>query len=84
VRIIVAEDEEQLGAAIARGLRENTYAVDVATDAATALTARDVHFRDIDFLYRVADLDRRSARRHARPNPPNGSVFRFTLPTFRP
>jgi two-component system copper resistance phosphate regulon response regulator CusR len=46
VRILVAEDEEQLCAAIARGLRENTYAVDVASDGATALAQARVNRYD--------------------------------------
>jgi DNA-binding response OmpR family regulator len=37
MRILLAEDEDQLRAALARGLRENAYAVDHAADGAEAL-----------------------------------------------
>jgi two-component system copper resistance phosphate regulon response regulator CusR len=37
MRILLAEDEHQLSAALARGLREHAYAVDLAADGAEAL-----------------------------------------------
>jgi two-component system OmpR family response regulator len=38
VRVLVAEDDEGLGAVLVRGLRENGYAVDLVRDGETALT----------------------------------------------
>lgn len=37
MRILVAEDDERLGDVVARGLRKQSYAVDVVTDGAQAL-----------------------------------------------
>jgi DNA-binding response OmpR family regulator len=38
MRILVAEDDERLGDVVARGLRKASYAVDVVTDGASAMT----------------------------------------------
>jgi two-component system, OmpR family, copper resistance phosphate regulon response regulator CusR len=37
VRILLVEDEQQTAKMLARGLREQTYAVDVAADGPAAL-----------------------------------------------
>ncbi|MEP6620929.1 MAG: response regulator transcription factor [bacterium] len=37
MRILIAEDDERLGDVVARGLRKQSYAVDVVTDGARAL-----------------------------------------------
>lgn len=37
MRLLLAEDDEQLGASLARGLREQAYAVDVVTDGDAAV-----------------------------------------------
>ncbi|MGH7463272.1 MAG: response regulator, partial [Longimicrobiales bacterium] len=58
MRILVAEDEEQLRSSIARGLRESSYAVDVVADGQAALFQAAVHEYDaivLDVLMPVRD-----------------------------
>src|SRR5215210_4973270 len=52
MRVLVAEDEPRVAAALARGLRREGMAVDVASDGAAALYKARVH------LYDVVVLDR--------------------------
>jgi DNA-binding response OmpR family regulator len=52
VRVLLAEDQPRVAAAIAKGLRRHGAAVDVAQDGASALHAARVH------LYDVVVLDR--------------------------
>ena len=52
MRVLVVEDEELLAGAVARGLRQEGMAVDVAGDGEVALSKLDVH------LYDVVVLDR--------------------------
>ena len=39
MRVLVVEDDQRIAHFVAKGLRENTYAVDVAVDGAAALYA---------------------------------------------
>jgi DNA-binding response OmpR family regulator len=48
MRLLLAEDDPQLGATLARGLRERSYAVDLVTDGARA--AADAVATDYDAL----------------------------------
>src|SRR5690348_13374786 len=50
MRVLLAEDDPRLGAAIARGLRDRTYAVDVVEDGARALTEALVVTYDVVVL----------------------------------
>jgi len=52
VRVLVAEDEPRVAAAVARGLRREGMAVDVAPDGATALFKARVHPYDVVVLDR--------------------------------
>ena len=52
MRILVAEDEPRVAAAVARGLRREGMAVDVAPDGATALFKARVHPYDVVVLDR--------------------------------
>ncbi|MDB4913306.1 MAG: OmpR family two-component response regulator [Gemmatimonadetes bacterium] len=50
MRILIAEDDERLGDVVARGLRKQSYAVDVVTDGARALTEAAVTEYDVLIL----------------------------------
>jgi two-component system, OmpR family, copper resistance phosphate regulon response regulator CusR len=50
VRILLVEDESRVAAFIARGLREQAYAVDVASDGEQALYLASVHQYDLIIL----------------------------------
>jgi DNA-binding response OmpR family regulator len=50
MRVLIVEDEPRLAATLARGLRENAYAVDVATDGKTALYQASVNPYDAIIL----------------------------------
>lgn len=50
MRLLLAEDDTQLGRTLARGLREHAYAVDVVTDGAAALYQAAVNDYDIIVL----------------------------------
>ena len=50
MRVLVAEDDVRLSAAIARGLRNRAYAVDVVADGASALTESVVVSYDVIIL----------------------------------
>ena len=52
MRVLVAEDEPRVAAAVARGLRREGMAVDVAPDGATALFKARVHPYDVVVLDR--------------------------------
>jgi len=52
VRVLVVEDEELLAGAVARGLRQEGMAVDVAGDGEVALSKLDVHPYDVVVLDR--------------------------------
>jgi two-component system response regulator VanR len=52
MRILLAEDEPRIAAAVARGLRREGMAVDVATDGAAALYKARVHPYDVVVLDR--------------------------------
>ena len=51
MRVLVAEDDEALGAVLARGLREQGYVVDLVRDGETAV----LYFRT--YQYEVAVID---------------------------
>jgi len=50
MRILLVEDEPRMANVIAKGLRENTYAVDVAEDGATALYQTSINDYDLILL----------------------------------
>jgi len=50
VRLLLAEDEAEMAEFIARGLREQSYAVDVAADGERALYDADVNSYDLAIL----------------------------------
>lgn len=52
VRVLVVEDEEMMAEAIADGLRQEAFAVDVANDGAAALEKLDVNDYDVVVLDR--------------------------------
>jgi len=52
MRVLVVEDEEIMGEALALGLRRSGYAVDVATDGAAALEQAAVNHYDVILLDR--------------------------------
>lgn len=52
MRVLVVEDEEQLASTIARGLRRQGFAVDVALDGGQALEKSDVNSYDVVVLDR--------------------------------
>ena len=52
MRILVVEDEELLAGAIAEGLRQETFAVDVVHDGAAALEKLDINEYDVVVLDR--------------------------------
>src|SRR6266511_46489 len=52
MRVLVVEDEEQLASTIARGLRREGFAVDVALDGGEALEKSDVNSYDVVVLDR--------------------------------
>ncbi|HEY0936194.1 MAG TPA: response regulator transcription factor [Trebonia sp.] len=56
MRVLVAEDDEGLGAVLARGLREQGYVVDLVTDGETAATYLRI------YQYEVAVIDWRMPR----------------------
>jgi two-component system copper resistance phosphate regulon response regulator CusR len=50
VRILLVEDETRMASFIARGLREQSYAVDIATDGAAALYQAAINHYDLVIL----------------------------------
>src|SRR5262245_59672886 len=56
MRVLVVEDEEMMAAAIAEGLRQETFAVDVAHDGAAALEKLSVNDYDVVVLDRDLPL----------------------------
>jgi len=51
VRILLVEDEPSAAKMLAKGLREETYAVDVARDGEEALARAHVNTYDLIILY---------------------------------
>jgi DNA-binding response OmpR family regulator len=68
VRVLVVEDEQVLAEAIARGLRRQGMAVDLALDGAEALDKAAVNHYDVIVLDR--DLPGCTATRSAAGSPP--------------
>ncbi len=50
MRVLLAEDEVEMARFIARGLREHSYAVDVAGDGEQALYHAEVNSYDVAIL----------------------------------
>jgi len=50
MRILLVEDEPRMAQALARGLREHAYAVDVAGDGAAALYQASINDYDLNLL----------------------------------
>jgi DNA-binding response OmpR family regulator len=70
VRLLVVEDEVDLAEALAKGLRREGYAVDVAHDARTALSNLAVNPYDLVCLdLNLPDLDGREVCRRLRVDP---------------
>ena len=59
MRLLFAEDDAALAATVARGLRENAYAVDVAADGDAALMQAVLN--DYDALILDAGMPKRTA-----------------------
>ena len=58
MRLLLAEDEPEMAAFIAKGLREESYAVDIAEDGARALYDAEVNSYDLAILdVRLPQMD---------------------------
>lgn len=84
MRLLVVDDESDLADAIARGLRREGYAVDVAYDGESALekarlTAYDLICLDIT----MPRMDGREVCRRLRDDPPEGGSPRVLMLTAR-
>jgi DNA-binding response OmpR family regulator len=67
MRLLLAEDEPEMAAFIAKGLREESYAVDVAQDGARALYDAEVNNYDLAILdVRLPQIDGFSVCRELR------------------
>jgi DNA-binding response OmpR family regulator len=89
VRILVVEDEAELGDAIARGLRREGYAVDVAADGAGAIDRLSVSANDlVTQVLNQPDMDGLELARRLRTDPllapaPGESAPRILMVTAR-
>lgn len=84
MRVLVVDDEEDLALAVARGLRREGYAVDVAHSGEEALdkvweTPYDLICLDVT----MPGMDGREVCRSIRDNPPNGEQPRVLMLTAR-
>ena len=67
MRLLLAEDEPEMAAFIAKGLREESYAVDIAEDGARALYDAEVNSYDLAILdVRLPQMDGFSVCRELR------------------
>ena len=58
MRLLIAEDDKRIASFIAKGLRENAYAVDVAADGETALYNLSINSYDavvLDIMLQIMD-----------------------------
>ena len=72
VRILLVEDETRVAGFIAKGLREQAYAVDIAADGESALYQAAVNHYDLVILDRM--LPSRTGLRFAANCAPPGSA----------
>lgn len=84
MRLLVVDDERELTEAIARGLRRDGYAVDVAFDGVEALDkARLVPYDLICLDVTMPDMGGREVCRRLREDPPHGMSPRVLFLTAR-
>ena len=84
MRILVVDDEIELAEAVARGLRREGYAVDVAHDGTTALEKSALAPYDLVCLdLTMPDLDGLEVCRRLRDDPPGGIAPRVLMLTAR-
>lgn len=84
MRILVVDDEVELADAVARGLRREGYAVDIAHDGTSALEKAELVPYDLVCLdLTMPDIDGLDVCRQLRENPVDGSVPRVLMLTAR-
>jgi DNA-binding response OmpR family regulator len=84
MRILVVDDEVELAEAVARGLRREGYAVDVANDGTTALEKAELVPYDLVCLdLTMPDIDGLEVCERLRADPPEGVAPRVLMLTAR-
>jgi len=84
MRILVVDDEVELAEAVARGLRREGYAVDVANDGTTALEKAELVPYDLVCLdLTMPDIDGLEVCERLRKDPPEGVAPRVLMLTAR-
>ena len=84
VRLLVVDDEPDLADAVARGLRREGYAVDVAYDGETALEKTSVNLYDLICLdLTMPGIDGLEVCARLREDPPEGEAPRVLMLTAR-
>jgi DNA-binding response OmpR family regulator len=84
MRILVVDDEVELAEAVARGLRREGYAVDIANDGTTALEKAELVPYDLVCLdLTMPDIDGLEVCQRLRENPPDGVAPRVLMLTAR-
>ena len=79
MRILLAEDDPQLGPTRARGLREQSYAVDLATDGKDAIYRAAINEYDIIVLdYMIPEIDGIGVAREIRKRGGNAPILFLT------
>jgi DNA-binding response OmpR family regulator len=79
MRVLVVEDEPEMGALISRGLREQGYAVDMALDGMRALYLADISDYDLVLLdARLPKVDGFTVCRELRQRTFNASILMLT------
>ena len=84
MRILVVDDEVDLAEAVARGLRREGYAVDIANDGASALEKAELVPYDLVCLdVTMPGIDGLEVCERLRENPPDGEAPRVLMLTAR-
>lgn len=84
MRILVVDDEVELAEAVARGLRREGYAVDIANDGAAALEKAELVPYDLVCLdLTMPGMDGLKVCERLRENPPGGVAPRVLMLTAR-
>lgn len=79
MRILLVEDDPQLGPTLARGLREQAYAVDLATDGSDAVYRVAINDYDIIVLdYMIPEIDGLGVAREIRKRGRNTPILFLT------
>jgi DNA-binding response OmpR family regulator len=79
MRILLVEDDPQLGPTLARGLREQSYAVDLATDGKDAVYRAAINAYDIIVLdYMIPEIDGLAVAREIRKRGTNTPILFLT------